>query len=505
MYPIDFFHRACRNFSSNIAIVSSAQTLTYAELGQRVAALAAGLQELDSQAGSRVGICAGNTVEHVVAQLAVLAAGKVWIPLNPRSAVPELDRIITFTKPSIVMASAKYGSALAMTGVTHRVALDSLFAAANASYGALLQSHAGLAPHRHVMADDALQAIKFTGGSTGVPKGVMQTYRTWRSAVINLIDAYGFNEDDCNLLAAPITHGAGTYLLPVFAKGGRHLILDEMNAETVLDAMQQHGVTNVFMPPTLFYMVMAAGATRNCAFPRLRHLIYGGAPMPVGKIREAQQFFGPVVEVTYGQTEAPQIVSFLSGKELLDPRNVSSVGRASLLSDFSIMLPDGSLAAVGEVGEIVVRGPMIMAGYLEQPDKSAETIVDGWLHTGDLGYLDERGYLYLRGRSREVIITGGFNVYPVDVEDTFGKHPDVQEVAVFGVEDEKWGEAVCAAIHLKDGSTASEAELIRYAKEQMGSVKAPKHIHFLDGLPRNPVGKIDKLILKGMHGGSVKS
>ncbi|RJG03118.1 class I adenylate-forming enzyme family protein [Noviherbaspirillum sedimenti] len=504
MYPIDFFFRASRYFKDNIAIESSGENVTYEQLAQRVNALAAALQDMDPQPGTRVGICSGNTIEHVVAQLAVLAAGKVWIPLNPRNSVVELARIIEFTRTKVVLTVAKYGSQLEMSSVPHQIALDKPFGNVTTTYAQLQDKYAGKVPVRVEMTEETLQAIKFTGGSTGVPKGVMQTYRTWRSAVINLIDAYGFTDADRNLLAAPVTHGAGTYLLPVLAKGGCHVILDEINAETVLDALMNKGITNVFMPPTLFYMVMAAGEGKPVSFPKLRHLIYGGAPMPVEKIRAAQRFFGPVIEVTYGQTEAPQIVTFLSGKELLDPRNVNSVGRASLLSDFVIMGPDNKILPAGEAGEICVRGQMIMHGYLDQPDKTAETIVDGWLHTGDLGYVDERGYLYLRGRSREVIITGGFNVYPVDVEDVLGKHPAVQEVAVFGTDDDKWGEAVRAAIHVKAGMSLTEDELIQYAKEQMGSVKAPKHVHFMEEIPRNPVGKVDKLKLKSTFGPAVQ-
>ncbi|QTO23307.1 class I adenylate-forming enzyme family protein [Burkholderia seminalis] len=499
MSPIDFFFRAARHFGDRIAIEAPEGALSYTELTRRVNAAAAALQKLDPQPGSRVGICAGNTSSHVIALLAVLAAGKVWIPLNPRSAPAELNRIIAFTRPGIVMASAKYGATLALAEVPQCIALDEPFGDTAQTLAALVDAHDGMTAERIDRADHELQAVKFTGGSTGVPKGVMQPVRAWRATVLNLIDAYRFDETTRNLLAAPITHGAGTYLLPVLAKGGCHVILAEINAHTVLEALAKRGISNVFMPPTLFYMVMEFGAGSGATFPELRHLIYGGAPMPVEKIRAAQRFFGPVVEVTYGQTEAPQIVAFLNGRELADDRYVHSVGRASLLSDFAIMGANGELLGAGETGEIVVRGQMIMSGYLDMPEKTAETIVDGWLHTGDLGYLDERGYLFLRGRSRDVIITGGFNVYPVDVEEMLGRHPDVQEVAVFGIADDKWGEAVTAAVQLRRGASADEDALVAWAKTQLGSVKTPKRIHFLDSLPRNPVGKVDKILLKSAY------
>ena len=499
MHPIDFFYRASRLYGGHTALESPDGSLTYAQLAQRVKAVAAGLQALDPRAHSRVGICAGNTVEHIVALLAVLAAGKVWVALNSRNSVAELERILDFAQPSIVLASAQYGSTLDLSAIPHPIALDQPFARVTTTLQQILKRYAGHEPERVASTPDSLQAIKFTGGSTGMPKGVMQPVRAWCTTVLNLIDAHQFGETDRNLVASPLTHGAGTYLLPILAKGGRHVLLKETSADSVLDALQNRAISSVFMPPTLLYMTMAAGEGGSGRFPALRHLICGGAPMPAEKIRLAQAFFGPVIGLTYGQTEAPQIISYASGADLADPQNIHSVGRPSLLSDFAILDPDGQELEQGETGEIVVRGDMIMSGYLDMPEKTAETIIDGWLHTGDLGYVDNRGFLYLRGRSREVIITGGFNVYPVDVEEEISTHPGVHEAAVFGVDDDKWGEAVHAAVQLKPGAQLEATELIHYAKGRLGSVKAPKCVHFYDSLPRSAVGKVDKTRLRENH------
>lgn len=493
MYPIEFFFRAARLYPKNLAIQSPGRDLTYAELTDEVRAVAHGLQQIDPSPGSRVAICGTNSLEHVIAFLAVLAAGKVWIPLNARSAVPELNRIIQFTAPSIIISDSKHRDGLSLTSQQRMLQLDGNVPD---SISALTDAHRGHTPQRCYGSESHLQAIKFTGGSTGAPKGVMQSYRTWQTTIANLIDAYGYTQADRNLLAAPITHGAGTYLLPILARGGCHVILEEVSATAVLDALATQGISCVFMPPTLFYMVIEAAGKRGYEFPAIRHLIYGGAPMPVTKIREAQRFFGPVVGVTYGQTEAPQIVTFLTGEDLATDTYVGSVGRPSLFSDMAIMGSDGTIQPAGETGEIVVRGPMIMSGYLDLPEKTAEAIVDGWLHTGDLGYMDENGYLFLRGRSRDVIITGGFNVYPNDVEEVLNQHPDVLSATVFGVDDPKWGEAVHAAIQLRKEASATADEIIQYAKGQMGSVKTPKAISFFDELPRNPVGKVDKVSIK---------
>ncbi|MBU1361657.1 MAG: AMP-binding protein [Gammaproteobacteria bacterium] len=495
MYPIDFFYRAARLAPERAALVSGDRTLSYAQLRQQVDAVAGALQSLDATPGSRVGICAGNSVEHVVALLAVLASGKVWVPLNWRNPASELDRIVAFTTPSIVIAEPAHLGTLDLSQVDTVVTLGQPEAGTTALQD-LLERFDGKAPQPHSRSRDEVQALKFTGGSTGTPKGVMQPYRAWVATIVNQIHAFGFDADDRYLVGAPVTHGTSTYLLPILAVGGCLVLPDDTKPATLLHTFRTQGITTTFMPPTLLYMLVAEAGTPSEHFPALKHLIYGGAPMPPEKIRRMRDFFGPVLETTYGQTEAPQVVSVMRADDFADESNWRSVGRQGLLTDMAIMGPDGQLLAVDEVGEIVVRGDLIMAGYWKMPEKTAETIVDGWLHTGDRGYVDARGYLYLRDRLREVVITGGFNVYPIDVESVLDQHPAVHESAVFGVEDDKWGEAVHAAVQCKRGASVTEAELIAFAKPQLGSVKTPKQIHFYEDLPRSVAGKVHKVTIK---------
>lgn len=501
MLPIDFFYRAARLHAGRPAITGPGLTLGYAQLREQVDATAAALQALDPTPGSRVGICAGNTVDHVVALLATLAAGKVWVPLNWRNPAAELQRIVAFTEPSIVLAEPAHLGALDLSAVASVLALGR--EGEGAGHPLLADAaarHAGQSPAPHGRSRDEVQAIKFTGGSTGVPKGVMQPYRAWTTTVVNQVHAFGFDEHDRYLIAAPVTHGTSTYLLPILAQGGC-LVLPEGNKPAeLLAALRGQGVTTTFMPPTLLYMLVAEAHGERLQLPALRHLIYGGAPMPPEKIRVVRECFGPVLETTYGQTEAPQVVTVMRAEDFADEANWRSVGRQGLLSDMAIMDPEGRLLPVGGVGEIVVRGDLVMAGYWKMPEKSAETIVDGWLHTGDRGYVDERGYLYLKDRLREVVITGGFNVYPIDVESVLDQHPAVHESAVFGIEDDKWGEAVHAAVQLKPGMAVDEPALIAFAKEHLGSVKTPKAIHFYDDLPRSVAGKVHKVTLKAEIG-----
>jgi fatty-acyl-CoA synthase len=504
MYPIDFFWRAARRWPERIAIDASDLTLRYDELAQAVAALATAYLAIDPTPQSRVGICAGNSSEHLIALLAVLASGKVWIPLNPRSTRPEIGRIVDSTRPTILVADAAslplvadapghrilcrgYG---ADAGVHEPLADDA--PAPQSRLSDLIATYRGAPPPRFDLPPDATQAIKFTGGTTGLPKGVMQPYRAWSANVANQIHAWQLTEHDRYVVAAPLTHGTSTYVLPVLAQGGSLVLPRQPGVQAVRDTFRDRAGTVCFMPPTMIYMLMDLPGASRSDFPALRLLIYGGAPMPPEKIREVRAFFGPVLATTYGQTEAPQILTVMRPEDFADAGRWSSVGSVAWFSDVAIMSADGTLLPPGEVGEVVARGDLLMTGYWNLPEKTAETLVDGWLHTGDRGYLDETGFLYLKDRIRDVVITGGFNVYPVDVENALGQHPAVYECTVFGLPDDKWGEAVQAAVQLRAGQSASETELAAFVREKLGPVHTPKRIHFYDDLPRSTVGKVMK-------------
>ena len=493
MYPIDFFFRAAEQYPDRIALDGPEGRITYARLAADTRALAAALQDLDPTPQTRVAICAGNSARHILALLAVLASGKVWVPLNYRSTEREIGRILDATEPSIVIVDG-VGAPLVPSAHApqHRRHVHLEDAAAPLTLPTLLTRYAGREPQRHALPRDATQAIKFTGGTTGLPKGVMQPYHAWNAGIINQIASWGLTHEDRYVVAAPITHGTGTYLLPVLARGGAHLLLDGVTPASITAAFRERGGTLSFLPPTLIYMIMAQPGVSRADFPRLRNLIYGGAPMPVEKIDKARAFFGPVLGTTYGQTEAPQIVTVLRPADLEAPENRASVGRVTWLSDVAIMSPEGALLPRGEIGEVVVQGDLVMSGYWRLPEKTAETIVDGWLHTGDTGLVDARGYLFLKDRLRDVIITGGFNIYPVDVENALSAHPAVYECSVFGLPDDKWGEAVHAAVQFHPGAHATEDELKAHVRGLLGPVATPKQFHIHDSLPRSSVGKVLK-------------
>jgi acyl-CoA synthetase (AMP-forming)/AMP-acid ligase II len=485
MYPINFLWRSAERFPQRTALIDASGSLTFRELADTVLARASVLTALDPLPDSCVGIAAANSVDHLLTLLAVMAAGKVWVPLNPRNGDPELRRIVEFVEPTLVLADTAMAARLA--GIPARLEpIDVLRQPAKAA------SEPSMGPRaRGGVSLERAQAIKFTGGTTGTPKGVIQPLRAWNTNIVTQIHELGLTPDDRYLVAAPITHGTGTYVLPLLGAGGALVFPDASTPAALLDAAAQHRATIFFAPPTLIQSLAEEQRHAPRDLSRLRYLVYGGAPMRPEQICAAQAVFGPVLCTSYGQTEAPQIITFLPPEQMHGDR-LASIGRPSLLTCVAIVDANGKPVPAGEEGEIAVRGDLVMGGYLNAEQETRKTLVDGWLRTGDAGVFDEQGFLYLRDRLRDVIITGGFNVYPSDVEVVLSAHPAVADCAVVGIEDPKWGEAVHAAVRLRTGMQVSADELISLVKRELGSVKTPKHIHFFDALPQSAVAKVLK-------------
>jgi acyl-CoA synthetase (AMP-forming)/AMP-acid ligase II len=284
------------------------------------------------------------------------------------------------------------------------------------------------------------------------------------------------------------------------------VVLTKPDPAQLLGAIQKYRVTELFLPPTVIYRLLDIPDLRKKAdFSSLEYFLYGAAPMSVEKLKLAIDVFGPVMMGGYGQTEAPTSISFLTPGEhfvsgqLAPDERLASVGRPNPLVRVEIMDDANMILPAGETGEICVRGDLVMKGYYKAPERTAETIVDGWLHTGDIGHLDSDGYLHITDRKKDMIISGGFNVYPSEVEQVIWSHPAVQDCAVIGVPDAQWGEAVKAVVELNAGQLVREDELIALCKDRLGSVKAPKTIEFVDSLPRSPVGKVLKKDLRAKY------
>jgi acyl-CoA synthetase (AMP-forming)/AMP-acid ligase II len=304
------------------------------------------------------------------------------------------------------------------------------------------------------------------------------------------------------LALAPLTHAAGVLCFPVLALGGEIVIMPKADLGEFLALVGRHRVTHTFLPPTLIYMLLDHPGLPGAELGTLQCLWYGAAPMSAARLAEAIGKIGPVLGQLFGQTEAPMMISTLAPADhlradgTLATERFASAGRPTPLVTVAIMDDDGRLLPPGERGEIVVRGPLVMAGYYNNPAATAEAGRHGWHHTGDIGYLDTQNFLYIVDRAKDMIITGGFNVYSAEVEQALLEHPGVQDCAVVGLPDDKWGERVTAVIQAHPGHEIAGAEVRAFVKERLGSVKAPKQIEVWPDLPRSTVGKVLKTEVK---------
>ena len=474
--PIRALYDALPDKRDRPALFDGDRVIRHGELVTQVEAAAADLITRGVTPGDRIGLCAANSADHVIAYLAILRTGAVWTPLNPRNG-PRLNSLFQ-QRAGLKLTLHDAASAEAMGETVHHLTLN--------GWRPAPVDDAVLPP----ISDNPDQpfALKFTGGSTGVPKGVLQSVRSGAAALRSLQSFYDFQPDDVNLAVAPLTHGASHYILPLLAAGGAHVLLDRPDREAILRELKAR-ITTVFMPPTLIYLLMEEGRFGPGDFARLRHLTYSAAPMPPARIAEAIARFGPVLSTLYGQTEAPMTIASLSPAEMARPELRASAGRLFPDTPVALLGADGEVRTEEAEGEILVHGDLAATVYLDDPAQTDAARHHGWLKTGDIGRLDADGYLYLLGRSKELIISGGYNIYPGEVEAALNAHPAVREACAFGVADDVWGERLEAVVALDDATVAADA-LTAFVRETVGPVRTPKILHVVAALPRNPVGKV---------------
>ncbi|MGC4251268.1 MAG: AMP-binding protein, partial [Sphingobium sp.] len=476
MFPIDFLRHAALVHPDAAAAVDGERSCTYSALVARSDALGCALQSVTGKERPTVAILGPNNIEMLVAVMAIHATGGVVVPLNGRNAKAELDAQIAFAEPDVIIVHQIYLDKIS-AGQAALMVADGLESDPR-SIAEHERRHVGQRPQWTARLED-VNGIKFTGGSSGKPKGVLQSFRCINTVVASMVIAFELQATDRFLCAAPMTHGAGALLLPILSRGGCVVLTADASPANLLDLIERERITTTWLPPTLLYKLIDEQKAHPRNMSSLVHLIWGGAAASVVRLEEARQVFGPVVEVIYGQTEAPMILAFGRAAEMRDA-HIASVGRAGPLAEVAILDEEGRRLGPNEMGEICARGDLLMEGYRDMPEETAKTIRDGWLHTGDVGLFDEQGFLYVKDRIRDVVITGGFNVYPSDVEAVIAGHPAVSEVVAFGVPDDYWGERLEASIEVRAGHDVTEEQILNRCKELLGSVKTPKHIHILE-------------------------
>jgi fatty-acyl-CoA synthase len=485
------------------------ETRSYGQVVALSHDVARALRRSGVAAGDPVGILSANDPTAFTCVFGIARAGAVWCPINPRNAAGENRELLALFGCVALVFQAKFSAlvaeiAPALPALTTLVCLDDPDPAVDGAVGfATWLAAAADDPVVELPpgGSDDVVALVGTGGTTGRPKGVQLTDRNLETMSAITLMAYPLDRRPVYLALAPLTHAAGVLCFPILAQGGEVVVMAAPDVGGFLALVARHRVTHTFLPPTLVYMVLDHHDLDATDLSSLQCFWYGAAPMSTTRLAQACERIGPMAQL-FGQSEAPMMISTMSPAEHRHPdgtlatERFASAGRPSPLVTVGIMAGDGRVLGPGERGEIVVRSSLVMAGYHDNPDATAEVSSHGWHHTGDVGYLDDDGWLFIVDRAKDMVITGGFNVYSAEVEQALMAHDAVADCAVVGLPDEKWGERVEAAVQLRPGATVTEAELVAFTKERIGSVKAPKHIAFWDDLPRSTVGKILKAEVK---------
>lgn len=504
-----FLTKTSRSFPGNLAIAQGQQRWSYAQFQARTNQLCLALRQLGLQRGDHVALLMVNCPQMLEAMFACFRLGCGAVPINFRLHPNEFAYIIDHSEARVVITSADFNESLQsvreeMPRVEHVITTDGADGDV-LDYDSILSSQAGECEDVDVDPDDVAWLF-YTSGTTGRPKGAMLTHRNLVAMAMNCFAdmCLGCGPADVTLHAAPLSHGSGLYAVPNVAKGAAHVIPASTSFDPahVLGCIQEERVTNMFVAPTMLKRLVDHPDVDRFDLSSLRSVVYGGAPMLVEDLQRAIERLGPCLVQLYGQGESPMTITYLPHQDHRldgDPdchRRLASAGIARTDVEVAIVDESGCRLDRGETGEIITRSDLVMKGYWRDPEASEKSLRGGWLHTGDLGYLDERGYLFLMDRSHDMIISGGENIYPREIEEVLVRHPAVREVAVIGVPDREWGEAVKAVVSLVAGAEVTGQELIEFCRDHIASYKKPRSVDFLDELPRNNYGKIVKRELR---------
>lgn len=478
---------------------------SYRDLGDQIARYIAVYKAMGMRKGDALSILASNRAESWAAMCAGLVMGLRYTPLHPLAAEDDQAFIVEDAEIDLLVVEgekfAARGRAIqARVPVLKHLmsfgpmegARDILIAAADAEPAPLVDESE----------PEGLGWLAYTGGTTGRSKGVMLPHRAIVAMTLLLYGDWDWPAEIRYLAATPISHAAGVTIYPVMYRGGYVHLAQGFDAEDYCRIVAEERITATFLVPTLIYALIDQPALRaRYDLSCLDMIVYGAAPMSPDRLKEAIGIFGPVFVQLYGQTEAPQCITTLrkADHDLARPERLGSCGRPSPFVSVKLFDQDMREVGVGEPGEICVRGPLVMNGYWKRPDATEEAFRGGWLHTGDVAVMDAEGYLSIVDRTKDMIISGGFNIYPREVEDALMAHPAVASAAVIGIPDEKWGEAVTGFVVLKPGAVAEAAELQAHVKAMRGAPWSPKSVSFVEAIPVTGLGKVDRKALRAPY------
>jgi len=474
---------------------------SYADLYRATLRLADALAARGVRPGDRMAVLLDNSVELVVSEWACLVSGIVWVALNVRSSAAEHAAILVDCAPSVVVVGARYADRIDRAALPGGCLVVEVGGCGN--WEELVESGAPRMPSSEPGPEDPVR-IRYTSGTAGRPKGAVLPRRCYDASIEVVADLIGpLQPTDVLAQVAPMTHAAGAMGLPHAVVGATALLADRFDAAAFVELAVREQVTAAFLVPTMLVRFVEAVA----AGPRpttMRSIVYGGAAMPVDRLERGLELLGPVFVQIYGLTESNWPVTalrredhVLSGSADAQRRRLASCGRATPVGQLRIVTDGGVEAAAGQSGEMLVRGRNTMLGYWHQNVAEAKGLdAEGWMHTGDVAVRDEDGFVTIVDRLHDMIVSGGFNVYPREVEDALSSHASVLEAAVVGLPDAEWGERIHAAVVLRPGAEAGEAELAAHVADRTAAYKKPRSFEFVTELPKNAAGKVLRRVLK---------
>jgi fatty-acyl-CoA synthase len=484
----------------------------YGSVCDRVNRLANGLLQLGLEKGDRVVIMTTNRIEYVLTDFAVALAGLVKVPLNVMLSRKDIDYALRDSGARAVVLDEYFAKKTDLFFRNYDFIEFTIYIPEKdgasipglVPFEDLISKSPAAAPEVLTNPEDLL-AIMYTGGTTGEPKGVMHTHKSCLSIGFSLIVDQGIQEDEVMLLSAPLPHATGFFLLPCVFKGARAVITNGFKVEEFFKLVEEKRITFTFSVPTMLYTILDSPLRKTHDLSSLRTVLIGGAPLLPRRLEEAMDAMGPIFQVGYAQMEAACCGTIFTQKQLAEAlesgnrSRLKSCGCPIMMTQIKIVDANGHQVRAGELGEILIKGPHMMAGYWQKEEETEKTIVNGWIHSGDLGTLDEDGFIYVLDRKKDMIITGGLNVYSMEVESVLSRHPDVAEVIVVGAPDPRWGEEVVAIVVRKQGVSLTEESLIKYAKAELSAYKVPKRVEFRESIPKTPYGKYDKKTIRAEY------
>jgi fatty-acyl-CoA synthase len=518
MRAIDYFDKAAEEYAGRTALVDGTVRYSYAELCKATKALANVMRASGLEAEHRAAIYSVNDARVLVCMLGIMRAGGTWVPINHRNAIDANVEFMNYAEVRWLFYHSSFQKEVEqirklVPSVTQLICIDAS-APSDPSLEQFMTRNKPLeeADWGDPLGNpDRLVGLVPTGGTTGPAKGVRVTTVPW-GMFVEMVGHYWRCDgiDPVCLSTAPLSHAAGVVSFAMFTLGATNVVMPRFDASEVLQNIERFGVTHLFLPPTAFYALLDHPRVRDFNYSALRVLLLAASPVSPDRVKQGVEIFGPCVCQSYGQTEAPMLMTWLDQKTVAaaaagdHPERLRSCGKATYGVRLAIMDEQGHLLPANQTGEIVARGSLVTPGYHNLPEATAEIRRYGWHHTGDVGYQDADGFFYIVDRKKDMIITGGFNVFSAEVEAAIMSLPEVFECAVIGVPDEKWGEAVKAMVVLRKGQSLTEDVVVARCRAKLGGVKSPKTVEFVAEIPKTPAGKIDRKLLRapywaGMH------